>query len=88
MVTKHTPSIWYQKPPHSWQYMVGVLKYGYSTTSGKPGKRNMYSIARSGELPPLLYYSQVYMYLRKLHNQLMDWQNIFFESVWMLSGNE
>ena len=45
----------------------------------------LYSIARNGELPPFLYYSQVY--LRSLPNQLMEQQNFFFEGKWMLSGN-
>ena len=38
-------------------------------------EKMLYSIARNGELPPFLYYSQVY--LRSLPNQLMKQQYSF-----------
>ena len=69
---KHTPKNQVSKPPHYRQHLVDVKKDGRSIKSNKPGKIKLDSIASNGELPPFLYFSQVY--LRSLPNQLMDQQ--------------
>ena len=79
------PSYLCQTPPHCWQNLVGVKKDGCSTKWNWRGKRKLNSIASNGELPPFVYYPQVFW--TSLPNQLMEQQYSFLECMRRLSGN-